>query len=163
MKSFTCWKQCRPMTMKGYDMVNIIQISIILMYPVIGKELEIPMKLCFYFSNGNNLSKVQNLTYYVVNTKRRVAFTSITISRYVLLNVVDIWLIKSSIAVGRNIVSELLVSGLLIIKSTNNPDLPFLSTWQNCMCLKWYLPRSLPPVYTIFMGLIIMLFPKILI
>ena len=38
-------KQCRVMTTNGYDIVNIIQMSIILMYPVIGRDWEIPMKL----------------------------------------------------------------------------------------------------------------------
>ena len=33
------------MTTNGYDIVNIIQISIILMYPVTGRDWEIPMKL----------------------------------------------------------------------------------------------------------------------
>ena len=38
-------KQCRVMTTNGYDIVNIIQISIILMYPVVGRDWDIPMKL----------------------------------------------------------------------------------------------------------------------
>ena len=53
-----------------------------------------------------------------------------------LLKVVTIWLINSSIAVGRNIVRELLVRGLLMMKSMNNPDLPFLSTVQWFISLK---------------------------
>ena len=70
------------------------------------------------------------LTHYVVKTKSRVALTSMTISRYVLLNVITIWLITNSIAVGRNIVRQLLVRGLLTIKSMNNPELLFLSCVQ---------------------------------
>ena len=95
-------------------------------------------------------------TYYVVNTNSRVAFTSMTISRYVSLKVVDIWLINRSMAVGRNKVRELLVRGLLIMKSMNDPDLPLLSTEQWRICLRWYLPRSLLPVYTTLLCLSMM-------
>ena len=38
-------RQCSVMTTKGYDIVNIIQMSIIFAYPVIGRDWEIPMKL----------------------------------------------------------------------------------------------------------------------
>merc|ERR1712079_601775 len=56
-------KQCRVMTTNGYDIVNIIQMSIILIYPVVlGRDWDIPMK-------------------YVVNPKSKVALTSMTISR----------------------------------------------------------------------------------
>ena len=123
----TICKQCSVITTNGYDIVNIIQISIIFIYPVIGSDWEIPIKL-----KNMKLWKAYEMrqTYYVVKTSSKVALTSMTISRYDLLNVVIIWLISNSIAVGRNIVKELLVRGLLIIMSMNNPDLPYLSTWQ---------------------------------
>ena len=40
------------------------------------------------------------------------------------------------IAVGRNNVRELLVRGLIIMKSKVKPDLPVLSTEQWLICLK---------------------------
>ena len=123
----TICKQCSVMTTNGYDMVNIIQMSIIFIYPVMGNDWEMPIKL-----KNMKLWKAYEMrqTYYVVKTSSKVALTSMTISRYDLLNVVIIWLINNSIAVGRNIVKELLVRGLLIIMSMNNPDLPYLSTRQ---------------------------------
>ena len=45
LSSVSFSKQCSVMTTNGYDIVKIIQMSIILMYPVIGRDWEIPMKL----------------------------------------------------------------------------------------------------------------------
>ena len=45
LSNATFCKQCSVITMKGYDIVNIIQMSIIFAYPVIGRDWEIPMKL----------------------------------------------------------------------------------------------------------------------
>ena len=87
-------------------------------------------------------------SYYVVKTKRRVVFTSITISKKLLLNIVDIWLIMSSIPVGKKIVMKLPVKGLLNIMSIKRPILPYLSTSQNCIFLKKYFPMSDLPVHT---------------
>ena len=75
------------MTTNGYDIVNIIQMSIILIYPVIGRDWDIPMKLKqkdfkTHFTTSCPIAvKKLTTTYYVVNTKSKVALTSMTISR----------------------------------------------------------------------------------
>ena len=73
---------------------------------------------------------MKTMTYYVVRTRRRVVFTSMTNSLKVLLKAVDIWLIIRSIPVGRNNVMTLFRMGLLIVKSMNSPEFPFLSLSQ---------------------------------
>ena len=102
-----------------------------------------------------NLPTKLGWTYNVVRTKRRVVLTSMTISRKVLLKVVDIWLINSSIPVGRNKVTKWPVSGLLKLMSTNTPSLPYLLTLQYLRPLNWYLPKSWWPLYVTFLNLVI--------
>ena len=89
-----------------------------------------------------NNQRVKQLAYKVIRTKSRVVLTSMTISKKVPLKVVVIWLIRSNIPVGRNIVIKCPVSGLLKLKSTKIPSLPYLSTLQNLRSLNWYLPKS---------------------
>ncbi len=57
-------------------MVKIIHMSIILIYPVDGNKVDIPMKLKYTFYTIRSLSK--DLSDYVVRTSRMVVLTFIT-------------------------------------------------------------------------------------
>ena len=103
---------------KNHPNVNHLDVSCLWQW--LGNAHKAFKKYEYAFSN-------QNLTHKVVKTRRRVVLTSMTISRNVLLNDVDIWLIKSSIPVGKNIVINWPVRGLLKLKSTKIPSLPYLS------------------------------------
>ena len=104
-------------------MVKIIQMSIILIYPVDGNKVDIPMKLKYTFCTIKRTLR-KDLSDYVVRTSRMVVLTFITRSMKVSAKLMERWLISTSIPVGRKMVITLLVFCLTRVMSTKKPEFP---------------------------------------
>ena len=117
--------------------------SIILIYPVDGNKVDIPIKLKYTFCTIRRLRK--ELSDYVVRTSRMVVLTFITRSMKVSAKLMERWLISTSIPVGRKMVITLLVFCLTRVMSTKKPEFPSWS-WSQCSRdKKEYWRRSMGP------------------